>query len=388
MKRAFVFRIYPNKAQQSVLNNIFEFCRFLYNSALEQRISYYSKTKKSISYVAQAAQLPEIKSLFPESDIIYSQTLQATLKQVDSAYSGFFRRLRNHDKHAGFPRFKNRDRFRSILFPQANLVTGGVRLLPNKKLKVYGIPGEIYTKWHREISGICKNIRIKRTNTDKYFVVITCDNVELSAISEKTGKECGIDLGINSFATLDSGEQFSHPRNLRDNEEKLGNLQRKYSKKGPWSNRKRRIKLKLAKLHEKIANIRDDFQHKLANKLIAEYDRVYVEKLDIDEMLEKKNYKVNKRNISDAAWGMFTQKLQYKAESAGKEVILVNPHNTSKTCSCCGNIKEILELSERAYNCEICGLNINRDVNAAINICGLGRAARIDFAEAPGFSRG
>ena len=162
MQKAFKYRLYPNKEQRKALFSIFKFCRFLYNSALQERISYYKKYDQSISYNTQAAYLTaikkEFKTEFEDKEYnIYSQTLQQTLKQVDSAYTNFFRRVKSKSSKAGFPRFKNSDRFRSICFPQIkpDASAGGIKL-KNNNLKVFGVKGDIEVVYHRPIEGIAK----------------------------------------------------------------------------------------------------------------------------------------------------------------------------------------------------------------------------------------
>jgi len=175
MRRSYKFRLYPNKLQREALDRIFSFNTFLYNNALEQRISYYKRFKKSLSYNSQAGELLEIKEMFAEqTNIIYSQILQQTLKRLDAAYKNFFRRIKNKEKSVGFPRF--RSEMKSICFPQSDLASGGVKRLPNNKIKIFGVDGEVSAVWHREIQGIVKNVSIKRS-ANKYYIIASCDEV-------------------------------------------------------------------------------------------------------------------------------------------------------------------------------------------------------------------
>ena len=177
MHRSYKYRIYPNKTQREALDQIFGFCRFLYNNALEERISYYKKFNKSLTYNEQSKELPEIKEVFCEAKNVYSQTLQSVLKRLDSSYQNFFRRIKTKSVgKAGFPRFKNKDRFRSILFPQCNLINGGVQKRPNNKLEIFKIPGEVKVVWHRPFQGRCKQVMITKSN-EKYYIVLTCVEV-------------------------------------------------------------------------------------------------------------------------------------------------------------------------------------------------------------------
>ena len=406
MRLSYKYRIYPNQQQTEKLQEVFGFCRFLYNSALEERIGHYRKYKEilalndqckkfvkmksSVSYYDQSKELIEIKAIFKEEiSPIYSQTLQSVLKTLDTAYENFFRKIKLGLKKPGFPRFKGKNRFKSILFPQSDLTGFGVKRLENNKIQVYGIPGEIKVKWHRQYEGIVKTVAIKKSN-NKYYLIVSCDNVPLK-ILPKTGKTIAIDLGIKDFITTDDGTKFHHPKPYKTSKEKLAYLNRKLALKKRGSNNREKVKKQISKAYDKISNIRDDFQHKLANKIIKENDVIIIEKLDIASMMEQENNKVDKGNIQDASWGSFAAKLTYKAERAGKKIIEVEPANTSKMCSDCRNIKESLTLADREYKCEACGLALDRDHNAALNIYRLGMSLAVGVkstSEAPSFRTG
>jgi putative transposase len=348
MRLSFKYRIYPNQDQEAKLLDNFDFCRFLYNNALEERISYYKTFDKSRSYVDQASFLPEIKKEFPkETSFIHSQVLQATLKQLETSYKNFFRRVKNGEEAKGFPRFKKENRFRSICFPQvASALDGGaIKLLDDKHINISKI-GSVKIEYHRPIQGQAKLARIVRQSGDKWFIVISCDNVPLSPL-EKTGNTVAIDLGISNFITTDDGTTFHHPKPYKTSLEKLQYIAKKRAAKQRGSNNSKKMLVAEQRAHEKIVNIRSDFQHKIAKQLVAENDIIIVEDLNIKGMLEAEGFSVKKSNISDASWGNFVALLIYKAERAGKKVIEVDPRNTSKMCSCCGNIKNDLTLRDR-----------------------------------------
>jgi len=384
MKRTYKYRICPTKEQRAALQSIFWFCRFLYNSALEERKSHYKRYGKSLSYGMQCKALPEIASFFvEETSIIHSQVLQQVLKTLDTAYQNFFRQIKKGEA-AGFPRFKSETSFKSICFPQPkpDLTGGCVKKLPNSRLKVSGIPGEIKVKWHRDIpkEAIVKQVRIVKS-AGKYYVAISCENVPQELLAP-TGKTIGIDLGLNSFITLDSGEKIHHPKPYNTSKEKLAFLNKKLAIKKQGSNNRRKALSALQKAYEHIRNIREDFQHKVAKQLIEENDVICIENLNIKGLLakpdkpeatpkEKAEGRSHKNNIQDASWGGFAAKLIYKAESAGRKVIEVDPRYTSMTCSCCGNIQKMPQ-DVRTYDCGACGTVLDRDVNAAINIKRLG----------------
>jgi putative transposase len=383
MKLSYKYRIYPNKEQEEIILKNFNFCRFLYNSSLQERKSYYKKHGKSRTYVEQASFLSDIKTEFStQTETIFSQSLQSTLKQLDSAYSNFFRRIKNSkdSEKPGFPRFKSNDRFNSLCFPQSDFTGFGVKLTDNK-LKIFGIPGLVKIEYHRPFEGRCKRIILKK-HGDKYYVVLSCDDVPLKPLP-KTGNTVAIDLGLSNFITTDTGEQYKHPKPYKTAKEKLAYLQRKLELKKRGSNNRKKLKIRIARTYEKITNIREDFQHKLANKLIRENDKIILEDLNVKSMMMSTNYFVNKGNISDAAMSSFTGKIVYKAERAGRLLDKVNPKNTSKMCSGCGQLKTDLELKDRIYHCQHCGLTMDRDHNAARNILKLGTSCV--KTEAPAF---
>ena len=389
MKRTYKYRIYPNKEQCAALQSIFWFYRFLYNSALEERKAYYKKYGKLLSYNAQAAELLEVKRQFQdETAMIHSQVLQQVLKTLDTAYSNFFRQIKKGEA-AGFPRFKSETSFKSICFPQPkpDLAGGCVKKLPNNKLKVSGIPGEIKVKWHRELPGeaLAKQVRIVKS-AGKYYVAISCENVPQELLAP-TGKTVGIDLGLNSFIMTDGGVSFRHPKPYNTSKEKLAFLNKKLARKKRGSNNRKKMLVALQRENEHIRNIREDFQHKVAKQLVMENDVICIEKLNVKGLLakpdkpdathqEKAEERSHKNNIQDASWSGFAAKLIYKAESAGRKVIQVDPRYTSMTCSCCGNIQKMPQ-DVRTYECKACFASLDRDVNAAINIASLGRRAQV-----------
>lgn len=380
--RDYKYRIHFNLTQEKELNDILYWCRFLYNNALEERISYYKKYKKTLNYYDQHKHLKEIKKMFPEIKKIHSQVLQEVLQLVETSYQNFFRRLKSGGK-AGFPRFKSSNSFKSILFPQIaksakkknikSLTKGGINLLPNGKIKIHGIIGEVKVKFHRPTEGEIYSAIIKKEN-DKYYLILKCKNVSEKTFT-KTNKVTGIDLGIESFVTLDDGKKFHHPRSFKTSKEHLADKQRKLALKKRGSNNHLKAKLVVAKQHEKIKNQRHDFQHKLSINLIKEFDEIYIEDLNIKGMLGNEASKSLHREIMDASWGTFVEKLIYKAESANRLIVKVPANFTSQMCSCCGGINKH-ELKDRIYSCQSCGLVMDRDHNAAINIKVLGIKAR------------
>ncbi len=361
--KTYKYRLYPTKYQAEKLASALECCRLLYNCALEQRKVAYRQFGVSVRRLDQQAELLEIKKSFPEYKGIHSQVLQEVILRVDKSFQNFFRRLKNNEK-PGYPRYKGYGWYDSFTYPQS-----GFSLFDNSKgyqrLKLSKI-GNIKVKLHRCIKGTIKTCTIKR-EVDKWYVCFACE-VE-PEILPKTNKSVGIDVGLEKFATLSDGVIIENPRFLRESEAKLKHEQRKLSRKKKGSNSRKKQKHRLAKIHRKIKNQRNDFLHKESCKLVKTYDTIVFEDLKIKNMV--KNHKLAK-SISDASWSKFIEYTSYKAESAGKQVILVNPRNTSQICSSCGNtVKK--SLSVRTHKCS-CGLVLDRDINAAINILRAGTA--------------
>lgn len=361
--RTYKYRLCPTKYQVQLLADTLESCRALYNCAIEQRKLAYRQFGVSLNYYSQADELKEIK-YFPEYKQVYSQVLQDVLKRVDKSFQNFFRRLKNNET-PGYPRFKGKGWYDSFTYPQS-----GFSLSDNSKgyqrIKLSKI-GNIKVKLHRCIKGTIKTCTIKR-EVDKWYVCFACE-IEPEYLP-KTNKSVGIDVGLEKFAALSDGTMVENPRYLRKSEAKLKREQRKLSRKTKGSNSRKKQRTKVAKIHRKIKNQRNDFLHKESRKLVENYDVIVFEDLRIKNMV--KNHRLAK-SISDASWSKFIEYTTYKAESAGRKVIFVNPRNTSQTCSGCGVIVK-KSLSVRVHKCPHCGLVLDRDVNAAINILRAGTA--------------
>ncbi|MBI3412755.1 MAG: IS200/IS605 family element transposase accessory protein TnpB, partial [Candidatus Aenigmarchaeota archaeon] len=230
-----------------------------------------------------------------------------------------------------------------------------------RKLKVTPF-GEISIKKHREIEGKVKTLTLKKESSGKWFATF-CVEQERKESRINNGKKVGIDLGLMKFAVLSDGKVIKNPKHLEQHEEKLAQSQRQLSKKKKGSNNRRKAKSKAARLHEKVSNARADFLHKTSTSLVNDYSLIALEKLASQEMSEQNFGK----QINDAGWNTFANMISYKAESAGCKIVFVDPKNTTKMCSDCGELVE-KELSERVHNCPSCGLSIDRDLNAARNI--------------------
>jgi putative transposase len=358
MQLTFKYRIYPSKAQKIALCQTLDLCCELYNAALQERREAYKISKISLNYHHQALQLPEIKIVRDDIRGVHSQVLQEVLKRLDKAFEAFFRRLKSGDK-AGFPRFRSRSRYDSFTFPQSGFA------IASSKLRLSKI-GKVKIKLHRPIEGKIKTCTVTRSSTGKWFA---CFCVECEAQPKPSSKECiGVDLGLKEFAVLSTGEAIVNPKFFRKEEKRLAKAQRKLSKATKGSPERKKRRKVVARVHERIANKRRDFAHQESRKLVNKFAFIAFEKLNIGGML--KNHCLAK-SIADAAWNQLVQCTSYKAENAGRKCIQVNPRNTSKMCSGCGVLAEI-DLSVRIFHCGGCGLTLDRDHNAAINILRLG----------------
>lgn len=359
MIKTFKYRIYPNVEQKKKIETTLDLCRFLYNSALEQRIFAYKHRGISLSYNKQAMELPELKRVLPDYKDVYSQVLQDVLKRLDRAYQNFFRRLGANEK-AGFPRFQGRNRYDSFTYPQKGfmVVDNNIRL---SKI------GDVRINLHRELKGDIKTCTVIRKN-NRYYVAIT-SKLEKPKVN-LTNKVVGIDLGVSHLAITSDGDFFDNPKHLRKSEGQLKRLQRIVSRRKKGSNRRRKAVQLLARKHEQIANQRKDTNHKVSRKLVDKYDLIVFEDLNVKGMVKNKHLA---KSIHEVAWNQLIEFTTYKAEYAGKKVKLVNPHNTTQECSSCGAIVK-KTLAEREHKCS-CGYVAHRDVNASINILNRGLSA-------------
>lgn len=339
--------------------NTLELCRWTYNETLAIRKNAYEQEGKSVSYYETKKLLPQWKEDKPELKGVHSQVLQEVVKRVELAYQAFFRRV-EEGEDPGYPRFRSYGRYDSFTYTQS-----GVSLKPGK-LWLSKI-GDIKIKLHRAIEGEIQRLNIRRMPTGKWFVSFLVE-VEPVQPLPKTELSIGIDVGLKSFITLSSGELVDNPRFFVHGENALAKAQRKLSKAEKGTPERASALKVVHRIHERIANKRDDFVQKLSLSLVKSYDLIAFEDLNIRGMV--KNHCLAK-HIADAAWNKLITTTTYKAEWAGKRVELVNPSNTSQICSGCGQVVQ-KDLSERVHRCPLCGLTLDRDHNAAINILRLG----------------
>lgn len=351
MQKSYKFRLYPTKQQEVTLNKTLDVCRYIYNEFLADRRNAYERCNQGLSSMEQLYQVQYL-----EFDIdVHSQVKQDVIRRLGKSFDNFFRRCKNGDAKAGYPRFKGKKIYNSFTYPQSGFSISG------KKLKLSKI-GEIKIVQHREIEGKIKTCTIRRAGKQWYVtfsVVIENNTTPVEPVTF-----VGIDVGLNSLVTLSDGTQIDSPNYYRSTEGELKKQQRNLSRKKKFSNNWKKQCDKVNRLHRKIRNQRNDFNHKLSRELINAYDFIAFEDLNVKNMV--KNSRLSK-SIHDASWSNLIQITKYKAEEAGKFVELVNPYNTSQLCSKCGQKVE-KSLAVRVHNCPYCGLVLDRDHNAAINI--------------------
>ena len=362
VRKAFTYKLQPTPQQERELERVLMLCRQLYNVALEQRITAWQRCHVSVSRFEQEAELKDIRAEFPEYAAIHSHVLQDVLARLDTTYQAFFRRIQRGEK-AGFPRFKGRDRFHSFTFKEY----GNGATLDNGFLVLAKI-GRLAGRWSRPLEGTPKTVTISR-EADGWYVAISCAEVPIQPLP-LTGNATGIDLGLESFATLANGTPIANPRIFRIAERTLKRAQRRVARRTKGSKRRRKAVQLLARAHQRVRRARADFHHKEAQKLVHAYDVISHEDLQVANML--KNHHLAK-SISDAAWRAFLSILSCKAVEAGKTVVAVPPAFTSQVCSGCG-VLVYKGLSVRWHVCPECGTSLHRDHNAALNILRLGQS--------------
>lgn len=322
---------------------------------LEQRITA-RKQCKSISVNQQIKQLPELKQAFPEFKTIDAQALQGVLQRLDKTFQLFFK------NGFGFPRFKSKDRYKSFTLKQTSWKLEG-RYLYLKNI------GRFKLFLSRPIQGNIKTVTIKQSSTGKWFIIFSCNDIP-DRLLPTNDVQIGIDVGIKRFLVDSDGTPVENPQYFRKSEKLLRRRQRSLSRKKRGSNRRKKARLLVARIHEKIVNQRDDFCHKTANNLLEKAGTIYIEALNIKGMVKNKHLS---KSISDSSWGKFFNMLTWKAEGAARKVIKVFARNTSQLCSGCGRMVP-KSLSVRVHRCSHCGLVLDRDYNAAINILRAGQA--------------
>ena len=381
----FKYLLLPSKAQHAALADICESQRIFYNAALQEQIDAYAKTGKGRSYQDQCRALTECRRDLPEMDALPVNIQRWTLKRLDDAYAGFFRRAKAGGK-AGFPRFRGKGWWSSFGFAEFS----GVRF-DGKRIRFRGMPSGIAVHISRQMpsDAAIKSCVFKRTSR-RWFI---CFQIEVAAAEKRVvSNSVGLDLGLNVFAYQTDGVVIANPRFSRNAERQMRIRQRAIARCKRGSHNRQKAKERVARAHQQIVNRRTNFLHQQSARIARSYDLIAVEDLNVAGMIR---HPTLARSIADASWSKFLGFLSYKAERAGSTMIRVNPRNTSQNCSGCGELVP-KSLAVRIHACPSCGLVIDRDFNASLNILkagiGLGehnvgrswtKRARRNISEAP-----
>ncbi len=353
--KTYRFRLYPSRNQACQLDEFLGMARFAYNKQLELKINSYKENKKNLAQFDLNNSLLSLKKENSFLCNLHSQVLQNINQRISYAFSSFFNNIKNKNK-AGFPRFKGKNRYDSITYPQSGFGIKGNKLCLSKV-------GEIKIKLHRAIKGEIKTLTIRRTSSGKWFACFSTEHNIKQENKEKNNAILGIDLGLNHFYADSNGNLIDNPRCLRKSEEKLAKLQREHSRKKKGGINRNKSRLKVARIHEKIKNQRNDFLHKESRKLANKYSNIAVENLKIKNMVKNKHLA---KSINDASWQRFLQMLAYKVEETGGKIMPVNARGTSQYCICGNNVEKTLAV--RIHKCSNCKIEIDRDIMSAMLI--------------------
>ncbi len=351
--KAYKFKLYPNEKQKQFFEQNFGNARFIYNKMLHDKIEHYKKTKEML-YNTPA----QYKKEFEFLKLSDSLSLSNVQLDLEKAYKNFFR-----NPSFGFPKFKAKHRSKSSY--KTNNQNGSI-CIDGKYVKLPKI-GFVEIRMERQLpnGSIIKNATVSKTKTNKYFVSIQFEyEKEVEQVKPET--YLGLDFAMSDFYVDSEGVKGNYPKFFKKSQEKLAKEQRKLSRMVKGSSNYNKQKIKVSKVHEKIANQRKDFLHKISRKKANSYDVICVESLNMKAMSQTLKFG---KSVHDAGWGMFVKMLKYKLEESGKYLVVADKFFPStKQCSSCNHKKDEMPLSERTYECESCGSKIDRDLNAALNL--------------------
>ncbi len=358
LEKAYKFRIYPTAEQQELITKTFGCCRYVFNYYLELRKSKYEADGTTFNYYACANDLTHLKADNIWLKEVDSTALQSALRDLDTAYKNFFE-AKKSNRFVGYPKFKSRHNSK-----QSYTAKMGIKVF-EKHIQLPKL-GLVRCKFSRPLEGRIISATVSRNCAGKYFVSILCKDVEMNALP-KTNKVIGLDAGLYSFLTTSEGEAIECLKALIKSQKKLASLQRSLSRKTKDSSNYEKQRLRVANLHERISNQRNDFLHKLSTYFVRNYDVICIENLSVGKMM-KTHYLA--KHIADASWSEFKRQLQYKAVWYDKEVIEIDKlYPSSQLCSECGYKNSLVkDLKVRQWECPNCGVVHDRDINAAINI--------------------
>jgi putative transposase len=375
VRKSYKYKLQPTAEQERLLDKTLWHCRDLYNAGLEQRIWTYRKCGVTVTHAQQEAELPSIRAAFPEYAAIHSQVLQDVLTRLDKAYQAFFRRVKA-GQTPGFPRFQGRNRYHSFTYKQF----GNGAYVDNGFLVLSKI-GRVAVRWSRPLKGTPKTVTLSH-EADGWYVSFSCAEVPEQPLP-LTGQDTGIDVGLKVFLITADGSMIANPRHHRHAEKRLAKAQRVVSRRQKGSKRRKKAVNRCARQYQTIKRQRADFHHKTAHMLVQRYDKIYLEELQVANMVRNRHLA---KSISDAGWARFRTILEFKAACAGRRVIAVPAQYTSQDCSGCGE-RVPKSLSVRTHVCPNCGLVMDRDTNAARNILWAGQALRGVVASAAAVNR-
>ena len=357
-KRAYKYRFYPTNEQKKILAQTFGCCRFVYNWGLSTRKTAYFQHGQNLYYNDLAAMLPDLKKQYPWLAEVSSVPLQQALRHLDRAFVNFF------EGRAEYPTWKSKHHDQSATYASNAFTWDGKTLTPAK------MDAPLDIRFHRPLPKDAKpsSVTITKDSANRYFIsILVAEDIKPLPVSPKM---VGIDLGIKSMVALSTGESVGNPRYFAKDEKKLAKAQRMLAKKRKGSKNRAKARLKVARLHAKIADRRKDYQHKLSTRIVYENQVVCVESLAVKNMVQ--NHCLAKA-ISDVGWGEFTRQLDYKAKWYGRTMVKIDRwYPSSKTCHACKHVLDSLSLDIREWVCPVCGVVHDRDTNAALNILAVG----------------
>lgn len=358
INRTYRFRIYPTRRQRLALEAQLGFACDLHNAALEQR-RYAWRAGQRVGYVSQCRELTALRAAGDGPPQMSCEAMRSPLRRLERAYQAFFRRVKAREK-AGYPRFRSRRRYDSLTWDTTWSI-------PQRRLALQGI-GHLKVRWHRELPPSAKvcSVTVRRV-VGRWYACFALALQVPAAPARQLVRAVGVDLGVKNFAALSTGELIPGPRPYRAALRQLRVAQRRVSRRVKGSRRRQKAGLLLARLHERVRNLRGNHAHQLSRRLVSEFDLIAVEDLQVRGLVRG----FLAKDIRDQGWAEFLRLLGYKAEDAGIQVVAVPPGGSSQTCSgCAAQVPK--PLRERVHRCTSCGLVVDRDINAARNILRLG----------------